>query len=165
MRRPMMWMLAVVLATGAVPLRAQEPGAGRPRTDELRRRVRERFAERVRQELNLTDDQMQRLRVTIGTYGAQRRDLEARQRVLRGALAGQLEPGKRAQADSVARLTDGLMALRVRYAETFRAEQAELSRYLDPIQRAKITVLRERLVNRAQEYRRRPFMERRAPSE
>ena len=108
---------------------------------------------------------MQRLRVTIGTYGAERRDLEARQRVLRGALAGQLEPGNGARADSVARLTDGLMALRVRYAETFRAEQAELSQYLDPIQRAKITVLRERLVNRAQEYRRRPFMERRAPSE
>ena len=61
----------------------------------------------------------------------------------------------------MARLTDELMALRVRYAESFRSEQAELARYLNPIQRAKLTVLRERLLNRAQEFRRRrTFMDR-----
>jgi hypothetical protein len=58
------------------------------------------------------------------------------------------------------------MELRVRYAESFREEQAELARYLDPVQRARIMVLRERLVERGREFRgRRPFMDRRVPPE
>ena len=154
-------VLAVALAGLAAPLHAQEPGPTRPRLEELRRRVRERVAQRIRQDLNLTPDQMQQLRATVGTYAGRRRDLEARQRSLREALGGQLRPGLAATPDSVARLTDELMDVRVRYAESFRDEQRELSRYLDPVQRAKLMLLRDRLTNRVQEFRRRrPFMER-----
>ena len=166
MRLTTWWPFAVLVLAGAVPLRAQEPEPTHPRLEEVRRRVRERYAQRVRQELDLTDDQMRRLRTTVGSYGTSRRDMQARQRNLRSALAQQLRPGIAASPDSVAHLTDELMALRVRYAESFRGEQAEMSRYLDPVQRAKITVLRERLLNRAQELgRRRPFMERRTRPE
>jgi hypothetical protein len=112
-------------------------------------------AERIQQELNLTPDQMQRLRATVGTYANRRRELQARQRTLREALGGQLRPGIAAMPDSVARLTDDLADIRVRYAESFRAEQREMAKYLDPVQRAKITLLRDRLANRAQEFRRR----------
>jgi Spy/CpxP family protein refolding chaperone len=153
--------LAVTFLGAAGPAQAQEPAPGRPRLEELRRRIRERVAQRIQQELNLTPDQMQRLRTTVGTYAGRRRDLEARQRDLRIALGGQLRPGVAASPDSVARLTDELMDVRVRYAESFRAEQRELAQYLDPVQRAKITLLRDRLTNRAQELRhRRPFMDR-----
>jgi chromosome segregation ATPase len=167
MMRPLtvgMFALGILLA--AAPARAQEPAPGRPRAEELRRRVRERLAERVRQQLDLTDDQMRQLRSTVGKFGGRRRDMEARQRSLREALAGELRPGLGASRDSVARLTDELMELRVRYAESFREEQAELARYLDPVQRARIMVLRERLVERGREFRgRRPFMDRRVPPE
>jgi len=165
MRYAMIGALAALVIV-AVPARAQEPAATRPRLEELRRRVRERFAERIQQDLNLTSDQMRRLRVTAGTFGSRRRDMEASQRALRDALAGQLRPGIAASPDSVARLTDELLALRVRYAESFREEQAELAQYLDPVQRARLTVLRDRLVQRARDFRhRRPFLERRPPSE
>jgi hypothetical protein len=150
--------LVVTLVGLAVPVQAQEPAPGRPRLEELRRRVRERFTARIRAELNLTPDQMQRLRGTVGTYAGQRRELEASQRSLREALGGQLRPGVAANPDSVARLTDELMDVRVRFAESFRSEQRELARFLDPVQRAKITLLRDRLTNRARELRRRrPF--------
>ena len=150
--------LVVTLVGLAMPVQAQEPAPGRPRLEELRRRVRERFTARIRAELNLTPDQMQRLRGTVGTYAGQRRELEASQRSLREALGGQLRPGVAANPDSVARLTDELMDVRVRFAESFRSEQRELARFLDPIQRAKITLLRDRLTNRARELRRRrPF--------
>ena len=165
MRYSTIWVLAA-LVTVAAPARAQEPAPTRPRLEELRRRVRERFAERIQQDLSLNADQMRQLRVTAGTFAGRRRDLEARQRALRNALAGQLRPGLAASPDSVARLTDELMALRVRYAESFRDEQAELAEYLDPVQRARLTILRDRLVQRAQDFRhRRPFLDRRAPSE
>lgn len=156
----------VALVIGAAPARAQEPAPTRPRLEELRRRVRERFAQRIQQELSLTSDQMRRLRVTAGTFGGRRRDMEARQRTLRDALAGQLRPGISASGDSVARLTDELMALRVKYAESFREEQAELAQYLDPVQRARITIMRDRLAQRVRDFRpRRPLLERRPPSE
>jgi uncharacterized protein (DUF3084 family) len=129
--------------------------------EELRRRVRERVAQRIQQDLNLTPDQMQRLRATVGTFADRRRELQAHQRALRVALGGQLRPGLTATPDSVARLTDELLDVRVRYAESFRDEQRDLARYLDPVQRAKLMLLRDRLTNRAQEFRRRrPFMER-----
>jgi hypothetical protein len=166
MRRSIIGMLALGIGLAAAPARAQETAPVRPRAEELRRRVRERLAERIQEQLGLTDDQMRQLRGTVGKFGIRRRDMEARQRSLRDALAGQLQPGSGVARDSVARLTDELMALRVRYAESFRDEQAELSRYLDPVQRARILVLRERLLERGKEFRRRrPFMERRAPLE
>jgi hypothetical protein len=153
--------LMVALIGLASPAQAQEPGPARPRVEELRRRVRERVAQRIQQDLKLSPDQMQRLRATVGTYAGRRRELEARQRDLRRALGGDLRPGIAATPDRVARLTDELLDVRVRYAESFRDEQRELARYLDPVQRAKLMVLRDRLTNRAQEFRRRrPFVER-----
>jgi len=161
--RPRSLWTACCLALAVTPrLGAQEPAPprGTPRAEALRERVRERFAQRVQQELHLTPEQMDRLRATAATYGGERRDLELRQRTMRDALARQLRPGAAAAQDSVARLTDSLLALRVRYAESFQAEQAELARYLDPVQRARLWVMRERLLVRARELRHRRHMDR-----
>jgi hypothetical protein len=158
-----LWGLAltITLVGVAAPAQAQDTVPARPRLEELRRRVRERFAQRIQQDLRLSPDQVQRLRATVGTYAGRRRDLQVRQRDLRQALGGELRPGVAPSPDSVARLTDKLLDVRVRYAESFREEQRELARYLDPVQRAKLMLLRERLTNRAREFRRRrPFMER-----
>jgi hypothetical protein len=160
----MIWAIALLTLGMVLPLAAQQsspdstPAA--PRADELRRRVRERFAERVQQELDLNPDQMTRLRATAGTFGTERRQLESRQAQLRKALAAQLRPGIAASGDSVAWLTDSLLALRVRYVESFRAEQAQMAAYLDPVQRARLLVMRERLLDRAREFRHRRRMDR-----
>lgn len=162
MRRTWIWALALAAVTLPAPAAAQQPvpAPERPRMEELRRRVRERLAQRIQADLRLSDEQMSRLRVTVGTFGARRRELEARQLAIRTALAGQLRPGGAAAPDSVARLMDELADVRVRYAETYRAELAEMSGYLDPVQRARITLLRERLAERGREFRRRrPFLE------
>jgi len=161
MRHQMIRTMAL-LTLVAAPLAAQQlaPGPGRPRADELRHRVRERFTERVQQQLDLSQDQMSRLRSTVGTFAAERRELETHQRAVRDALAGQLRPGVAASKDSVARLTDSLLALRVRYLESFRAEQQEMAAYLDPVQRARLLVMRERLLDRARELRHRRRMDR-----
>ena len=158
MRYATMWMLALVLAGGALPVLAQDSAPGRPRAEELRRRIRERFATRIQQDLKLDDAQMQQLRATVETYATRRRELERRQGTIKSALAGQLQPGVAALPDSVSRLTGDLMDTKVRYAESFRDEQTELARFLDPVQRARLTLLRERLVNRAHDFRgRRPM--------
>ena len=101
------------------------------------------------------------------------RRLEGRQLAIRRALALQLRPGTAADQDSVAKLTDDLLSGRVAYAQTFRDELTELKGYLNPVQRAQLMAMRERLLLRAQQFRdrqggagdgfrgrRRPFMER-----
>lgn len=168
------WVAGVILLTltvGSAQAQKQDsivPGQRGP----IRRIIEERIAERVRTQLGLNDEQMAKLRATTGKFGGQRRDLEGRQMEIRRALAAQLRPGVAANKDSVARLTDDLLAGRVKYAQTFQSELAELKTYLDPVQRAQLMAMRERLLRAAQQFRdrqgmgegsrgrRRPFMER-----
>ncbi len=151
MRRSL-WALALLLAAAA-PLAAQDDTAPEDgaRAQALRREIEDRFAQRVKERLGLTDEQLAKLRATSATYGARRRELQARERSLRRALAGQLRPGVAADQDSVARLTSSLMDVRSAYAQTFRDEDREMSRYLNPVQRSQIFVMRERLAQRVRE--------------
>lgn len=166
-------LMIVLLALPTVhSLAAQDTGATRPRADLLRQRIEQRFTARVQEELGLSDDQTTKLRSTAREYATRRRELEAQERDLRSALAAQLRPGIAADQNRVAELTSKLVDLRVAYAQSFRDEMREHSKYLTPVQRAQLYVMRERLLQRVQEVRdrreeagmrggrRRPFMDR-----
>jgi hypothetical protein len=149
-----------------MPARAQD--AGDPeRASELRRRIEERFTARVQEDLGLSDQQAEKLRRVTGDYFDQRRGLEAEERRIRAALAGELRPGIAARPQAVSRLTDELLDVKVRYAESYRAESKELAGFLDPVQRAQYFILRERLLDRvreAVEETPRPLQRRRLPA-
>ena len=148
------WWLALAALFLAPPLSAQNQDPDEPeRAEQLRQQVEGRFAERVRERLQLSDDQMTRLRGTARTYGARRRELADRERGIRSALAEQLRPGVAANQDSVSRLTDALVGLRSAHAQTLRDENHEMSAYLTPVQRSQLFVMRERLMRRAREIR------------
>jgi len=151
MRR--MLMLAAALTLGSAQVAWSQHDTTRPGREALRQRLDERFAARVREQLNLNDQQATRLRETATTFGGRRRELESRERSLRDALESQLRPGVAADRDSVARLTDALVDLRGAYAQTFRDEHREIARFLDPVQRAQLYMMRERLMRRAHEVR------------
>jgi hypothetical protein len=70
---------------------------------------------------------------------------------LREALAAQLRPGVAANQDSVAKLTDAMIELRMAEAQASREEVKEQSKYLNPVQRARLYVMRERFVHRVKE--------------
>jgi hypothetical protein len=144
---------AALAALYGTPVRAQESIGPAPRREELRRRLEERFALRVQEELGLSTEQMSRLRATSREFAGRRRELEVQQRELRRALTQQMRPGVAADRDSVARLADGLVDLRVDYAKTLKDEMAQLRGYLDPVQRAKLLLFRERLMERVQRLR------------
>ncbi len=152
--QPTGWWLALAVLFLVPPLRAQNQDPDEPRrAEQLRQQVEGRFAERVRERLQLSDDQMTRLRGTARTYAARRRDLADRERGIRAALAEQLRPGVAADQDSVSRLTDALVAIRDSHAHTLRDENREMSQYLTPVQRSQLFVMRERLMRRAREIR------------
>jgi hypothetical protein len=146
------WWLAVATLLVVRPLAAQNTQQDdSERTEHLRQQVEGRFAERVRERLQLSDDQMTRLRGTARTYGARRRELVNRERDVRAALADQLRPGIAANQDSVSRLTDALVSIRSAQAQALRDENREMAEYLTPVQRSQVFVMRERLMRRAHE--------------
>ena len=161
-----------LLTMAGAPLAAQDSAIPGPGAPALRRLIEERFALRVQEQLGLSSEQMTKLRATTTKFGGRRRDLEGRQMAIRHALALQLRPGIAANKDSVAKLTDALLGGRVAYAQTFKDESSEFKTYLDPVQRAQLMVMRERLLRHAREFRERhgeedgmrgrrgPFMER-----
>jgi len=149
------WLVLACLVLGAFPLMAQDDGeleAG-GRALRLRQLIEERFTARVKEELGLTDPQASKMREVVGGYFAKRRALEADERRLRQSLAGELRPGVAANKDNVARLTDQLLELKVRYAQSYRDEVRDLSGFLDPVQVAQFLILRERLLDRIREVR------------
>ncbi len=150
----MRWLLAgsLLLTTLTAPLDAQAPDTTH-RSSELRDRIEKRFAERVKTELRLTDAQAARLKVVATEHGSHRRDLRHRERDLRAALDAQIGDSTKADQDSVARVTKELLDLRVEYAESWRREMGELSSFLTPVQRARLLVLRERLLQRVHDMR------------
>ena len=142
---------AVLLAIWAEPLPAQAD-SGPPRGPRVRERIEHRFAERLRHELQLTDEQASRLREVAKENGRRRRELRLRERALRDALDEQLREEGRADRDSVLRLTRELLELRVEYARSWQREMEDLE-FLSPVQRARLMVLRERLLHKVHEMR------------
>ena len=133
-------------------LRAQEPAPEESgRAGELRRLIEARFTARVQEELGLTDQQSAKLREVVWQYFAKRRAMEAEERQLRQALAAELRPGIAANKDNVARLTDQLLDVKLRYVQSYKEELRDQSAFLDPVQRAQYIMLRERLLDRIKE--------------
>jgi hypothetical protein len=150
MRNTYLWSLMLTLAPFGVA-GAQRADTSSMRGDSLRQRIEERFAARAQQELGLTNDQTAKLRATSQQFGARRGELRNRGQLLREALAAQLRPGVAANQDSVAKLTDALIGLRLAEAQASRDEVKEQSKYLNPVQRARLYVMRERFAHRLRE--------------
>jgi Spy/CpxP family protein refolding chaperone len=152
--RRLVW-LVVLLAVTVVPAAwAQDDSSASPAAEQMRQQIETRFGAQVQQTLGLTDQQAAQLRATFQTYAQQRRAMERNERALKQALQGQLRPGVAANSDSVAKVTDQLLALKVTYAQTFVDENREMAKYLSAVQRAQFQVMRERLMARIEEIRR-----------
>lgn len=145
-------MLLVLLAAAPVVAMGQQDTLNDPvRAERLRQMVEQRFGERVKEQLGLSDDQALKVRAALGQLAIRRRGMERQERAMRQALASQLRPGVAADADSVARLVDALTNQRIAYAQTFRDEMRELSAILNPVQRGQYLMMRDRLMQRVQE--------------
>lgn len=152
MRTSYIWSLAFVLVPFAFSVAQGRGDSTAPHVaDSLRHRIEERFASRVQEQLGLTDQQTAKLRATSQTFGTRRRELMNRERALRDALSSQLRPGVAANQDSVTKLTDAMISLKLTSAQAARDEMQELSKYLTPVQRARLFMMREHFYHRVKE--------------
>lgn len=150
MRSAYMLSLGLLLSPLAVA-GAQGADTNTARADSLRHAIEERFASKAQEKLGLTNEQTAKLRATSQQFGTRRSELRDRGSRLREALAGQLKPGVAANQDSVAKLTDAMIQLKMAQAQVARDEVKEQSKYLNPVQRAQLYVMRERFAHRVME--------------
>jgi len=140
--------------TMQAPLPGQRPGMmGGVRVEELRAQIEERFAQRVKMQLGLNDEQMDKLRAAVRADRDRRLHVRDREQDLRRALAEQMRPGVAANQDSVARLLDALAANHVTRDQLEQQEQQELSQFLTPVQRSQLLFMRQQLQQRIQTIR------------
>ena len=155
---------AILIAGGSGSLEAQAvgergptgPSAAQlrdPRRPELERRFRQRTAEVVRRRLQLSVDQMKRLRAVNTQFDQQRSALVAQERQSRQSLRAELTAGDAANQQKVANLLDQLMQLQRRRLDLQESEQRELAKFMTPVQRAKYFGLQNEIRNRMQELR------------
>jgi len=152
----MKWFAWLVLLAAAVPaLAAQQPAdtSEDAEVQQLQRQLRQRWNERVRHDLNLSDEQAAKLQGTEGKYQQQRRDIAQRQQAVNEALRGQLQPGVAADGDSVRRLMEAREHNRAALAQLERDEDKEIAGYLNPVQHARYQMMREQLRRRIQDIR------------
>jgi hypothetical protein len=136
------------------PYLDQRPGMmGGARAEALRVQIEERFAQRVKVQLGLNDQQLDRLRAAVRADRDRRLHVRDREQDLRRALAEQMRPGIAANQDSVARLLDALATNHVARDQLEQLEQQELSQFLTPVQRSQLLFMRQQLQQRIQTIR------------
>jgi len=138
--------IALLLFFAAAPvLPAQNPAdtgrAGRMR--QHREEFQRQREARLREALRLTDDQAAKLKATQQRFGDQRRAIMERQHQLGEALRGQLQPGVAANADSLRKLLDAQEQNEAALAQLRRDQNREMAGYLSPLQRARLSLMRQ----------------------
>lgn len=132
-----------------------EGGVMGQRRQMIEQQVRRRFAEVVRNQLQLDHRQMQHLMDVNRKFEGRRRDMNVRERESRQQLRGEVERDKQADNPRVATALQQLLAIQKERAALLEDEDKDLSGFLTPVQRARYLALQEQLRRRVEEMRRR----------
>jgi hypothetical protein len=150
-------MLAAALFGSTATLAAQKPpdttsqrGGG-----QLEQRVRERIAAVVQNRLQLTDDQMKRLRDVNTKYEGQRRKLVTNERDSRIVLRAELQRGKQGDQARISDAVDRMFKTQRARIDLAEQEQRDLSAFMSASQRAGYLALQEQIRRRVDEMRQR----------
>jgi hypothetical protein len=123
-----------------------------PPRQALLEEINRRFVNQVIAEMGLTEAQIPRFKRVVVSWAQKRAVLDQEERRLRQALiGGELRPGVAANPDSVAKFVDGINAVRVEYAETFRDEMRDLTPILTPVQRGQFQIRRDQFLQRVRD--------------
>jgi hypothetical protein len=153
--------LALTLASGALaradaqghapPLTRQQVA---PRRQQLEQQLRRRLWSVTKQQVGLTDVQMSQLSQTTQKFDVRRRALNQDERAQRAELRSQILAGENADQSRVASALDRLQQLQRQRLDIQGEEQAELAKFMSPLQRAKYIALQEQVRRRVEALRR-----------
>lgn len=131
----------VITALAAGPLSAQNR-AGR---QQLQQEVVQRFMMNYRSQAGLNDEQYATFQEVIRNSFQRRTASLQYERQLWLELEGQMRPGVAADADSLEMLMNAIIDVQQERVDQARAELDEYATFLDPVQRAQLTIAWRRL--------------------
>lgn len=146
MRRMLLSMLAAPLAVAA-----QHPPPGRGGGRPLDVMVRMQIGRVLRNQVGLTDAQMQRVQELNTRLDAQRRQLNQEEARVRQSLRDEVTVGDTSRNAVVGELLDRLVKITGQRSELFEQEQKELAQFMTPMQRAKYFGVQEAVRRRVQQ--------------
>ncbi len=157
MKRLISAVMIVVVALGAQDLAAQrrgppQDGPGADRRARMERMIRGRFDAMVRQQLELTDEQSQRLREVLDGFRERRRTFVEDERSTRRRLMALGDEGEITEERASEALED-LLRLKEDEVRLIREEQEALTGVLSARQLLRFVVMREQLNQRIQNIR------------
>lgn len=133
---------------------AQRGDSGQPAPNDrvmLRQQVRQAWVRAVRKQLNLNDQQMRNLNQVNVKYDRQRAEVFRDERQARLGLKAAMEDTTATDQNTrVDQQLNLLVQAQRRRADLFESEQKELAGFLTPLQRARFTVMQERLAAQLQ---------------
>jgi len=125
----------------------QAPGPG------LEQQFRERLARVVRNQLNLDDAQMERLRQVNTRMERQRTQLLREERQVRMSLRREVLASDSADQAKVSQLLSDALRIQRRRLDLVEEEQRALSEFMTPVQRAKYFAIQDELRRRLEDIR------------
>ena len=146
---PLLGAIALAVAPPAVDAQRRPPGRGPGMEDreQLMMRVRERFAEMIRRELELNDEQARALGGVVREFDEERRAIAREEQAVRRRVEAVLiEEGP--AGDEARELLLRMSELRAEEARLFAQEQEALLGVLSPEQVLRFLALRERMAER-----------------
>jgi periplasmic protein CpxP/Spy len=155
-------ILAVALVTGGLaradaqvrmpPERRQQQAA--PRRQQLEQQLRRRLWSVTKERVGLTDAQMTQLGQTTQKFDVRRRSVNQDERAQRMELRNQILAGDKADQSRIAAALDRLQQLQRQRLDIQGEEQAELAKFMSPLQRARYVALQEQVRRRVEALRR-----------
>ncbi|HVZ48337.1 MAG TPA: Spy/CpxP family protein refolding chaperone [Gemmatimonadaceae bacterium] len=121
------------------------PDSTGPGRAQLEERVRQRFAQRLKTQLGLTDDQMAKVRDINLRYAERRRTLLDQERDVRMSLREAVVAADSTRQGDVAKLLDRMMTSQRQRIDLLEQEQKDLASVLTPLQRATYMGMEEQL--------------------
>ena len=147
-------LMAALLTSGAEGLAAQRPEDQRPggggRRAEMQRRIQARFDNLVREELELSDDQVQQLQEVVEDFRERRLEFSRRERSTRGRIVGLGAGGAGSELteEEASEILSEMLELSGEEASLFQEEQEAFLQILGPPQVVRFIVMRQRFGDR-----------------
>lgn len=125
----------------------------RERVMRFQQQIEERWGGMVQNQLNLNDQQMDRLRTATRANQDRHQDLNRREQDLHRLIGEQLQPGVAANQDSLGRMLDAALQARVSHVQSDQQLNRDLAQFLTPVQRARLFIMTRRFEERVGEIR------------
>ncbi len=147
-------LMTALLASGAEGLAAQRQGQQQGQRAQMERRIQARFDNLVREELDLSDDQVQQLQDVVQDFRQRRAEFARRERTSRSRIVGLgADGGRELTEQEASEVLAEMLELSGDEATLFREEQEAFLQILSPPQVVRFIVMRQQLGDRIRSLR------------